>query len=172
VVKTKIRNKSAILFINNSFKFNEKLYKHSKLTSNMTYEFLDHTADVGIKASGDTLEEAFQEGAKALFDVMVDITKVEPIEVITFEVEAGSIESLFIEFLNYLLAMKDINEAVYSEFQVEINKENDVYTLKAIARGERLDYDKHEIRTEVKSATYHGLSYDEKTNTLITVLDV
>lgn len=138
----------------------------------MTYEFLDHTADVGIKCTGSTLEEAFQEGGKALFDVMVDITKVEPIEVITFEVNADSIESLFIEFLNYLLAMKDINEAVYCEFEVEIKKEKETYYLNAIARGERLDYDKHEIRTEVKSATYHGLSYDEKTNTLITVLDV
>ncbi|MBW2998244.1 archease [Candidatus Woesearchaeota archaeon] len=138
----------------------------------MVYEFLEHTADVGIKCSGETLEEAFAEGGKALFDVMVDIKQVDPIEVISFEVDADSIESLFIEFLNYLLAMKDINEAVYCEFEVDIKKENEKYYLNAIARGEKLDYDKHEIRTEVKSATYHGLSYDEKTNTLITVLDV
>jgi len=138
----------------------------------MSYKYLEHTADVGIECSGNSLEEAFSEGAKALFNVMVDLSQVEALELITFDVEAESIESLFVEFLNHLIALKDINDAVYSEFNVQIKKEGNLYHLDCVAKGEILDQQKHKIRTEVKSATYYGLKYDPEKKTLTVVLDV
>jgi len=45
------------------------------------YEFFEHTADVGIIARGNTLEEAFSNAAKAVFEVMTDTSKVEAKEV-------------------------------------------------------------------------------------------
>lgn len=138
----------------------------------MTYKFLEHTADIGIECSGDTLEEAFSEGGKALFEVMVDIQTIEPIEIITFTVESDSVENLFIEYLNKLIALKDINESVYSEFEVEIIEKDGKFILNCLARGEILNQEKHNIKTEVKSATYYGLKYNKVTNTLTTVLDV
>lgn len=138
----------------------------------MTYKFLEHTADVGIECSGSTLEEAFEEGGKALFEVMVDIQGIQPIELTTFTVEADSIENLFVEYLNKLIALKDINDSLYSEFEVEIKEENNKFILNCLARGEKIDQEKHNLKTEVKSATYFGLKYEKETNTLTTVLDV
>ena len=40
------------------------------------HKFFEHKADIGIIGYGTSLEEAFAEGAKAMFEVMVDIKKV------------------------------------------------------------------------------------------------
>jgi SHS2 domain-containing protein len=40
------------------------------------FEFLEHTADVYIAAHGQTLEEAFENAALAMFEVMTDTDKV------------------------------------------------------------------------------------------------
>lgn len=123
----------------------------------MAYEYLDHEADMGIKATAETLEEAFEDGAQAMFNSMVDIAKVEPLNKIELDVSADSVDSLFVEFLNALLAKVDTESMVFSRFRVEIKKAEKSFTLHARAWGEELDQKKHDVKGEVKAATYHGL---------------
>jgi SHS2 domain-containing protein len=125
------------------------------------FELLDHEADIGIKGWGKTMDEAFENGAKAMFSVMVNLEKVELKKEITIHVKADDLNSLFIEWLNELLAQRDILEMVFSDFGVEIKKNGEVF-LAGKARGEQLDQEKHEIRTEVKAATYFGLKSGEE----------
>jgi len=122
----------------------------------MSFEYLDHEADVGILATADTLEEAFEDGAKAMFNAMVDISKVEPLQ--KFEIKASSEkpDTLFVEFLNHLLSKADLEGVVFSMFRVKIKKGKE-YSLTAEAWGEPLDVKKHNVKTEVKAATYSGL---------------
>ncbi len=42
------------------------------------YEQFEHKADVGVRGYGKTIEEAFENGAKAMFSIMVNIAKIEP----------------------------------------------------------------------------------------------
>ena len=42
------------------------------------FEFFEVTADVGIKSYGKTLEEAFENAALAMFEVITDTSKIEP----------------------------------------------------------------------------------------------
>jgi len=122
----------------------------------MAFEYLDHEADVGIKATADTLEEAFEEGARAMFNTMVDIARVEPKRKVEVRASADSVDSLFVEFLNKMLSRADREEMVFSRFRVKITK-GKPYKLTALAWGEPLDTEKHEVKTEVKAATYSGL---------------
>ena len=130
----------------------------------MPYEFIEHEADIGIRAWGKTIDEAFIEGAKALFDIMVDIKKVEKVNSADIECEANDIPALFVEWLNRLLAKADINGMAFSDFK--ISKINPVdgkrYELKAKAFGEKLDRSKHGVKIEAKAATYFGLKYEVK----------
>ena len=129
----------------------------------MSYTYLDHEADVGIRAVGSTLEEAFQEGAKAMLNYMWDISTIEEMQDVSIECEARDIPELFVEALNEILFKQDVNGLAISRFKVEeIKKADERYKLKGVAFGESLDFDKHTVKTEVKAATYAGLRYEEK----------
>ena len=125
----------------------------------MPFEYFEHEADVGIVGVGKTLEEAFEEAAKAMFNVEVDISRVECKKRIKIECSADNIEELFIEWLNRLLAEADMNRMVFSDFRItELSRNN----LKGYACGEPLDVEKHKVKTEVKAATYSQLKIEEK----------
>lgn len=130
----------------------------------MPYTYLDHEADVGIRAIGDTLEEAFQEGAKAMLNVMWEIATIEERQNVSIESEARDIPELFVEALNEILSKQGIEELAIARFHVDEIKrqENGRYRLKGTAFGEPLNLEKHTVKTEVKAATYAGLRYEEK----------
>jgi SHS2 domain-containing protein len=139
------------------------------------YKYIEHEADIGIEAIGKTIEEMFEEGAKALFNVMVEIKKIKPFRKINIKCKAPQIDLLFIEWLNMLLAEKDIKETIFSEFKIKkITKQKEDYILEAIASGEKINLKKHNLKIEVKAATYSGLKYSKIKNKhkIVCVLDV
>lgn len=141
----------------------------------MSYEYIEHEADVGIKASGATLEESFEEGAKAMLNVMFDLSLIDEREDFSFEVEAEDIAGLFVEFLNEILYRKDTTGLAFSRAKVNsIEKKTDAYLLHAAVYGELLNIQKHDIKTDVKAATYSGLKFYKEDNRYILqcILDV
>lgn len=140
-----------------------------------TYEQFEHKADVGIRGYGKTIEEAFVNGAKAMFSVMVNLKKIEPKKEIKIECEADNLEELFVEWLNTLLSEAGIENLVFSEFKIkEIKKTNSGYKLVGVVQGEELNPEKHEPKVEVKAATYSQLKIERKGNQYIaqTIVDV
>lgn len=129
----------------------------------MAYSYLDHEADVGIRAEGNTLEEVFCEGAKAMFNVMAELKKVEPKKEIKIHCESDSIPKLFIEWLNELLSTADVNGMLFSEFRIDkIKVAGEKFVIDGLALGDGLDQKRHNLKTEVKAATYSGLRYENK----------
>ncbi|WP_456396961.1 archease [Thermococcus sp.] len=126
-----------------------------------TWEHYEHTADVGIRGYGETLEEAFENVAVALFDVMVDVRKVESKECREVEAEGEDLMALLYSFLEELLILHDTEGVVFSDFEVRIEKTPDGYRLKAKACGEPLDYEKHGPKEEVKAITYHDMKIEQ-----------
>lgn len=119
------------------------------------YDYFDHQADVGIVGFGTSLQEAFGEAAVAMFNLMVDVSRVEPRDEVDIECQGADTEELFVEWLNTLLAQADIHGMVFSQFSVQrING----HRLSGVARGEKLDPDRHRAKLEVKAATYSMLS--------------
>lgn len=139
----------------------------------MAYKFLEHQADVGILGIGKTLDESFQESAKAMFEVMFNLKQIKKEKEIKIKISAYDIESLFVKFLNELLAQAGINEMAFSDFNVKINEKNGFF-LECSAFGEEVDINRHEVKTEVKAATYSGLKVYEKNKKFYSqcVLDV
>jgi tRNA nucleotidyltransferase (CCA-adding enzyme) len=121
----------------------------------MAYEHFEHPADVGIRGIGRTLDQAFEEGAKAMFAVMCNIKKVKPAVPIKIVRSAQGVEELFVEWLNALLAEKDIQGLVFSKFEVRLDMEKN--RLTGTAWGEPFDAQKHEADLEVKAATLSQL---------------
>jgi SHS2 domain-containing protein len=138
------------------------------------YELFEHEADVGIKGYGSNIEEAFENGAKAMFSIMVDLKKVETKTSVEVNCQAEDLEGLFVEWLNQLLAQKDIDGTVYSKFKVTIQKKDNNYHLQGSALGEELNMIKHSVKIEVKAATYHMLKVAQENGFFIAqcVVDV
>lgn len=129
------------------------------------YGRFEHTADVGIFGNGHSLEEAFNEIAKAMFNVEVDITKVKPKKDIVIDLDANDLESLLFAWLNELLAQSDINNMIFSEFDTTIkqDKKTKQYHLSALCKGEKKDEAKMDFVVEVKAATYNQLEIKQET---------
>ncbi len=123
----------------------------------MPFEYLDHTSDICIRATGKSLSEAFCEAARAMFNLMVDIKQVSPKEAVSISISAHSVETLLVEWLGELLSKKDLSGLVFSEFYASITEKQDECTLSGSAHGEAFDASRHDPRTEVKGATYAGL---------------
>ncbi|HOK35154.1 MAG TPA: archease [Candidatus Pacearchaeota archaeon] len=140
-----------------------------------SYEQFEHEADVGVRGYGKTIKEAFENGAKAMFSVMVNLAKVEPKKEIKIECEADNLEELFVEWLNNLLSEAGIQNLVFNKFKInEIKKTNSEYKLFGSAWGEELNPAKHKPEVEVKAATYSQLKVKKKNDQYIaqTIVDV
>jgi SHS2 domain-containing protein len=121
----------------------------------MRFEWVEHPSDIGFRAYGRDLAEAFENAALALFEVMVDTSRVEPREEVEVELEAEDEKALLHDWLGRLLYLRDAEDLLLSDFRVEIREEGGRWRLKGKARGERFDPSRHPERTAVKAVTYH-----------------
>ena len=119
------------------------------------YRFLDHPADAYIEAYGNTLEELLENSALAMFDVMVDVSKVEPKVERHVESRGFDLESLLYNWLEDWLFYYSTEFLVFSKFKVhEIKRKKEEFIVRASGWGEKFDERKHEPKVEVKAATY------------------
>ena len=126
----------------------------------MGYEYLDHTADVGLRGRGPTLAEALRQGALGLLDLMVDLERVALEQEVPIICSADDPAALFVALLNELLAQRDLEEMFFGELRIcHLAQCDGVYHLEGVALGEPMDAGRHQPKVEVKAATYGGLAY-------------
>jgi SHS2 domain-containing protein len=122
------------------------------------FEFLEHTADVYIRAHGKTMEEAYENAALAMFEVMTDTDEVAQTQEETVEVEAEDQYALLYNWLEALLVKFETENTLYSKFQItswEETAEN--FKIKAKIWGEKFYAQKHPQKVAVKAVTYHRM---------------
>ena len=129
------------------------------------YTLLDHTADMGIAATGDDLPAAFANAAQGMFAWMIDLDAVEEREEQTVEATGRDVEALLVDFLNELLFLFETRGLLFKRLEVRDlvapGEKADPHRLVAVGFGERLDPRRHQLRGSIKSATYHMLQVRE-----------
>jgi SHS2 domain-containing protein len=125
----------------------------------MAYEFLEHTADLKIKATGGTFSEALSEAAKALTEAIAGKSKIEAKVERKYAIVVKHPETLVHDFLGQVIYTFSTEHLLFSEFNL-ILKESLGYKLVATLRGEPYDPKKHKLVKEVKAATYHDLKVE------------
>ncbi len=119
------------------------------------FKFLEHTADAYVEVFGSSLEEIFELAAKAMFEVMVDTSKVKPVKHLVLEDSGFDLENALYKWLENLLIEYCANNIVFNKFKVEyVRINNDKVEFKGHAWGEEFDPETHDPRTEVKAVTY------------------
>lgn len=139
------------------------------------FEFLEHTADILIASHGQNMEEAFENAALAMFEVMTDTTKINPTQEDTVEVEAEDEYALLYSWLEALLVKFEVNGLLFSKFKVNSLQDNDDgFKLKATIWGEKFAPEKHPQKVAVKAITYHRMEIIKEHDrvTLEFILDI
>ena len=134
------------------------------------FEFFEVTADVGYKAYGKTLEEAFGNAALAMFEVITDTSKIEPEIERKIEVESEDECALLYDWLSEFLLLLDVDYLVFSKFEVKIEKKEEGFSLKGTAWGEEFNPEIHESRAEVKAVTYHLMDVKQDNGVMVQVI--
>ncbi len=133
------------------------------------FELIEHTADIGLKAFGGTLAEAFANAAYGMFSIMAELDEVREAESRRVEVSADDVEGLLFEWLNSLLYYLDVEGMLFRKFDIiEFGEKS----LKADCSGEKYDPSRHHLKIGVKSATYHMLEVDRQKNEVRVIFDV
>src|SRR6056297_3433108 len=94
------------------------------------YEYLEHTADAKFKAYGATLEEAFENAALAMMNVMIDTDTVKNTQSEIIELMSSDMDALLFEWLSELLFVFEVENMVFNGFDIEyIKQESDDFHL-------------------------------------------
>jgi len=132
------------------------------------YEELDHTADVGIRAHGASLDELFAAAAAGMFSLVADLRKVRAVGEVEVRVKADDLEALMVRWLSELLFLHETQRLLLKEFDVRIAGTS----LEARARGEAIDKKRHELKLNIKAVTYHRLRIDRKAGLAEVIFDI
>ncbi len=123
----------------------------------MNYEVMDISGDAGIKATGGSLEEAFEAAATGMYSLITDLADVQEGKSIEVSAEADSLEGLLVGFLNELVFQFDAYGFVGR--RVEIGQLG-AGRIRAVVHGEQFERGRHSAGLLIKAATYHGLKVE------------
>jgi SHS2 domain-containing protein len=118
--------------------------------------------DAYVEAWGSTLERAFVQAARGLYETMLNLEAIDPKVEENIQVDGHDKKELLYNWLEQLLLEFDIKQAVYASYDISIRSSTTTgLELRAKLRGEKYDRQKHGSKTEVKGVTYHLMEIQE-----------
>jgi len=120
----------------------------------MRYEIIDISGDIGLRAYGKCLEEAFINAGIGMYSLITDINKVDCKTDIALNISADSLEGLLVNYLNELIFQFDAYDFTGRKIEITGFSDN---RLTAKVYGENFDPLKHKQGLLIKAATYHNL---------------
>jgi SHS2 domain-containing protein len=124
----------------------------------MTKQFaeIDHSGDIGIEAWGRDFAEMIENATRGLFGLLCR-SEVQPVITREVRIESASAEDLLVDWLGEVISLSGAHGELYGG--VTIRKTGEWYAEGALA-GETFDATRHDLRFDVKAATYHGLTVE------------
>jgi SHS2 domain-containing protein len=129
------------------------------------------TADLGIKAWGPDLVGAFSSAARGLACLLSDQPSHKQTVTRQIRIEAGSLHSLLIQFLNEIIYLEETEDFLPGGVSSLTIRE---CSLDAVLTGDTFDPRIHNLRSHIKAATYHGLEIKQTSErvTIKVIFDV
>ncbi len=145
-------------------------YLRECLILDKRFEFLEHTADLYIAAYGQSLEEAFENAAAAMFEGMTELDQIKPQIEDIVEVEGYDKQALLYNWLEALLLKFETENKLYSRFRIaRIEETSTGLKLTAQVKGELFNSEHHLSKVGVKAVTYHKMEIIESGKEGVTV---
>lgn len=128
----------------------------------MTFQIIDHTADIAIFVSGKTIEELFESACLAWKFITVD-NQNENLEMSKkFLFFSSSYEELLIEILNELNFQLTVRKFVFIKIsKLLLTKINSSFQLDIEVFGQTYNPNFHTIKEEIKAVTFHQMKIEK-----------
>ena len=118
------------------------------------YEYVEHTADMGLLVRGNSLPDLLKNAAQGLFETIAVVDTIDETDSIEIHLTTESVEDLFVGWLDELIFQHETKEIFFKRADIKDCSETEI---SATVYGEPANFDKHEVYTEIKSVTYHQL---------------
>ena len=83
-----------------------------------TFEYIDHTGDLGIRVRGKTLQDLFTNAAHALFETVAVLDTIDPISQFQIDVKAESVAELMVAWLDELIFRHEVDEVFFKRVEI------------------------------------------------------
>ena len=122
----------------------------------LPFEILEHTADIGLRVRGETPRKLFENAAAGLLEILGAAAGEGPIEE-EIAVEADDVAAILVHFLDELIYLVDARGARVAAVAVRFDA-----PTRLRARVSWTPSDEPLEGTELKAATFHQLSMEER----------
>jgi SHS2 domain-containing protein len=120
----------------------------------------DITADAGVRVYASSLEELICNSVMAMVNEMVELSKVQPKEEVTLEVDSVGFPYLIADVLNKVLYLFDVKKFVPARCSV-LELSPDGTKVRLLLKGESYNPQRHGKKLLIKAATYHRLKMEK-----------
>jgi len=138
----------------------------------MTYELRDHTADVAVEATAETLSALFAAVADGLTAASAESVPETGGDRFEFEIVAESREALLFDYLDRLIYERDVRLVLPADHRCAVSgpedppidgdggpDDSEAWTVEATARGVPLDA---VVAREIKAVTYSEMALERR----------
>jgi SHS2 domain-containing protein len=118
----------------------------------MGYEIIEHTADVGIRARGSSLNEVFEQATLGLLDISGAYQPDRSGDPVPISVAAQDLEGLLVDWLSEVLYLQDARDLVVTDVRIK--------NVSELAASGSVDVAPRSVSLEgtaVKAITYHAI---------------
>jgi SHS2 domain-containing protein len=127
-------------------------------TTDLNYQIIDHTADMGIVVKGGSVKELFVNAANAMTDLMVKADVREKGTKRKLIVEGEDLPDLMVRWLSEILYLFNGEHRAVRAIEigsVSSTRLQSTLNVVSLKRGH------HEILREIKAVTYHQIAVEE-----------
>jgi len=138
------------------------------------FKVLDISGDVGIRAFGESINEAFINASIGMYSLITNPDAIKEKKTIDVTVESHSLDGLLVSWLNELIfhfdaygfigkkiTITEITPSPTFPLQERGREGEEAFKLSASVTGEEFDPECHEKKLLIKAATYHKLRIEE-----------
>ena len=122
------------------------------------FKVLDISGDVGIKAFGKSIDEAFINAAIGMYSFITNLDSIKEKKTINVSVGSPSLDGLLVSWLNELIFNFDAYGFIGKKIEIKQFSDN---RMVATVTGEEFDPERHEGKLLIKAATYHKLRIEK-----------
>ena len=121
-------------------------------------EYLDHTADLGVRVYSQDLKTLFECTAEAMLSEIAEPDTIEEAMLMEVVVKATGLPDLMRKWLDEINFRHEVDGFLFCRAEV---REISTRSIRSLVFGEPYDRGKHTRLTEIKSVTFHQLQVEQ-----------